>query len=101
MKKIKFHASTILQYLKVNKIAVLDDLKRVTGTTVSMTVFRKLKELRYLSSCSHRGICQWKLDTFKNNLDSNHRVFSVFGLLIQAATGALGGLGEIPLKRSG
>lgn len=55
MKKIKFHASTILQYLKVKKIAVLDDLKRVTGTTVSMTVFRKLKELRYLSSCSHRG----------------------------------------------
>jgi hypothetical protein len=25
------------------------------------------------------GICQWKLDTFKNNLDSNHRVFSFFG----------------------
>ncbi|BBO19173.1 hypothetical protein BPIT_34650 [Candidatus Brocadia pituitae] len=47
------------------------------------------------------GICQWKLDTFKNNLDSNHRVFSVFGLLIQAATGALGGLGGIPLNRSG
>lgn len=50
---------------------------------------------------SSSGICQWKLDTLKNNLDSNHRVNSVFGLLIQAATGALDGLGGIPLNRSG
>lgn len=55
MKKTKFHALTIQQYLNVHKIATLDDLKSVIGTTVSMTVFRKLKELRYLSSCSHRG----------------------------------------------
>jgi hypothetical protein len=55
MKKVKFHSSTILQYLKVNKIATLDVLKNVIGTMVSMTVFRKLKELHYLSSCSHRG----------------------------------------------
>lgn len=50
---------------------------------------------------ANRGICQWKLDTLKNNLDSNHRVNSVFGLLIQAATGALDGLGGISLNRSG
>ncbi|MCC6324335.1 MAG: hypothetical protein IT420_01590 [Candidatus Brocadia sp.] len=37
----------------------------------------------------------------KNNLDSNHRVNSVFGLLIQAATGALGGLGGISLNVQG
>ena len=72
------------------------------------TIFRELnsevisdfKESILLSG-RRIGICQWKLDTFKNNLDSNHRVFSVFGLLIQAATGALGGLGDIPLNRSG
>lgn len=55
MKKPKYHSSAIQQYLNVHKIATLDDLKSVIGTTVSMTVFRKLKELRYLSSCSHRG----------------------------------------------
>ena len=55
MKKAKFHASSIQQYLKMEKIATLNDLKSVIGTSVSMTVFRKLKEIGYLSSCSHRG----------------------------------------------
>jgi len=55
MKKARFHASSIQRYLQEKKIATLNDLKSVIGTTVSMTVFRKLKELGYLSSCSHRG----------------------------------------------
>jgi hypothetical protein len=55
MKKAKFHAVSIQQHLREKKIATLNDLKGVIGTTVSMTVFRKLKELGYLSSCSHRG----------------------------------------------
>jgi len=55
MRKAKFHASTIGQCLIEKRIATLDDLKRVIGTSVSMTVFRKLKDLGYLSSCSHRG----------------------------------------------
>ena len=55
MKTVSFHSSTIRQYLKDKKVATLDDLKTELGTTVSMTVFRKLKELHYLSSCSHRG----------------------------------------------
>jgi len=55
MKTQKFHAEAIEQYLAQKKHATLDDLKRVIGTSVSMTVFRKLKELGYISSCSHRG----------------------------------------------
>jgi hypothetical protein len=38
-----------------DKIAMLPDLKRALGTDVDLTVFRKLKQLDYLSSYSHRG----------------------------------------------
>src|ERR1017187_6161580 len=36
-------------------MATLDDLKHALGTSVDVTVFRKLKPLGYLSSYSHRG----------------------------------------------
>jgi len=37
------------------KIATLDQLKQALGTSVGVTVFRKLKPLDYLTSYSHRG----------------------------------------------
>jgi hypothetical protein len=37
------------------RIATLDELKHALGTPSTMTVFRKLKPLNYLSSYSHRG----------------------------------------------
>ncbi|MGH7472067.1 MAG: hypothetical protein ACRENP_29305 [Longimicrobiales bacterium] len=37
------------------KIATMPDLKAVLGTDVDVTVFRKLQELSYHSSYSHRG----------------------------------------------
>lgn len=55
MRKAIFHSSAIEQYLIEKRLATLDDLKSVIGTSVSMTVFRKLRDLGYLSSCSHRG----------------------------------------------
>jgi hypothetical protein len=55
MRKAIFHSSAIEQYLIGKRIATLDDLKSVIGTSISMTVFRKLRDLGYLSSCSHRG----------------------------------------------
>ena len=36
-------------------IATLPELKQALGTSVDITVFRKLKELSYLTSYSHRG----------------------------------------------
>lgn len=86
MKTASYHASTIQQYLEDKQIATLDDLKRELGTTVSMTVFRKLKELQYLSSCSHRG----KYYTLESiaNFDENglwrmdRILFSKFGTLL-------------------
>ena len=38
-----------------NKIATLGELKLALGTSVDVTVFRKLKPLDYLTSYSHRG----------------------------------------------
>jgi hypothetical protein len=43
------------EFLRVKKIATLPELKQALGTTVNITVFRKLKELSYRSSYSHRG----------------------------------------------
>lgn len=86
MKTVSYHASTIQQYLINKQVATLDDLKSELGTTVSMTVFRKLKELHYLSSCSHRG----KYYTLQSiaNFDEhglwriNRILFSKYGTLL-------------------
>jgi len=55
MKTISYHANHLLKLFKKEKIADMEDLKSALGTNSSMTIFRKLKELNYLSSCSHSG----------------------------------------------
>jgi len=45
----------IIDLFKSNKIATLDELKRALRTRSTMTVFRKLRSIGYLSSYSHRG----------------------------------------------
>src|ERR1700730_11138191 len=42
-------------FLQRGKIATLEELKEVLGTSSTMTVFRKLKNLGYRTSYSHRG----------------------------------------------
>lgn len=51
----KSKADTIVEHLKYNKIATLDQLKAQLRTNSTMTVFRTLKKLEYLTSYSHRG----------------------------------------------
>ncbi len=51
----KFSTNTLRELLIKNKIATLNDLKAALNTFSTMTVFRKLKQLKYLSSYSHRG----------------------------------------------
>lgn len=46
---------TVRSLLKKQRIASLDQLKKRLGTSSTMTVCRKLKELGYRSSYSHRG----------------------------------------------
>lgn len=55
MRPPSFQPSTLRQTLLRNHIATLPELKRALGTSVDVTVFRKLKELGYLTSYSHRG----------------------------------------------
>jgi hypothetical protein len=55
MRPTSFESSVLRQHLRRNKIADLPELKRILGTNTDLTVFRKLKELDYLASYTHRG----------------------------------------------
>ena len=55
MAQDRFSADTVRAFLQREPVATLDDLKQALGTTGTMTVFRKLKSLGYVSSYSHRG----------------------------------------------
>ncbi|HEY6844734.1 MAG TPA: hypothetical protein VI320_00835 [Terracidiphilus sp.] len=55
MRPNSFHSEVLRTLLLQRKIATLDELKQALGTSSTMTVFRKLKVLDYLTSYSHRG----------------------------------------------
>lgn len=55
MRPLSFRSDELRALLLRNKIATLDELKQALGTTVDVTVFRKLKPLDYFTSYSHRG----------------------------------------------
>jgi len=55
MKKTQEHAKTLLNAIDEKRILTMDELKNILGTQSRMTVFRKLKELNYITSYSHSG----------------------------------------------
>lgn len=55
MPELLKNSDTLQSFLNNEKIATLQQLKEALGTTGTMTVFRRLKEMGYLSSYSHRG----------------------------------------------
>lgn len=55
MRSETFSADAIARLLRRRTIAEMDELKIALGSSVDMTVFRKLRELSYLASYSHRG----------------------------------------------
>lgn len=55
MRPPSFSSGSLRQLLLRRSIATLPDLKQALGTQVDLTVFRKLRELDYLTSYSHRG----------------------------------------------
>jgi hypothetical protein len=55
MAKARSTTDRLQAFLQKTSVATLAQLKQVLGTTGTMTVFRRLKELGYLSSYSHRG----------------------------------------------
>ena len=48
-------AARLRQVFRDRTILTMDELKAALDTQVAMTVFRKLRQLSYLSSYSHRG----------------------------------------------
>lgn len=55
MRPTSFCSDVLRKLLLHDKIATLDELKHALGTQVDVTVFRKLRELDYLTSYSHGG----------------------------------------------
>ena len=55
MRPLSYRSDELRSLLMRTKIATLDELKQALGTSIDVTVFRKLKPLVYLTSYSHRG----------------------------------------------
>jgi len=77
----------LVELFRGNRIATMAQLKDALGTEVDITVFRKLKELSYVTSYSHRGAYYTLRDVALFNdlgLWSFHSVwFSRYGTLIK------------------
>jgi len=55
MRTQSYHAEVLVELFKTRQIATLPELRRALGTRADMTVFRKLTEIGYRTSYSHRG----------------------------------------------
>lgn len=55
MRPVRFQADSLVALLSRERIATMDQLKASLGTSVDMTVFRKLRTIPYRTSYSHRG----------------------------------------------
>jgi hypothetical protein len=55
MRPARYHAEDLARLLRRRTIATIGELKQALGTSSDATVFRKLAELAYRSSYSHRG----------------------------------------------
>jgi hypothetical protein len=55
MRPSEYSASSIVALLRERKIATMQDLMTALGTDARRTVCRKLSEIRYRTSYSHRG----------------------------------------------
>ena len=55
MNTTKYQLKELKQFFDRHKIATLDQLREALGNPARCTVFRKLNDLQYLSSYSHRG----------------------------------------------
>ena len=83
----KYNAKDLQKFLLKEKVSTIEQLKRVLGTSVRMTVLRKLSELGYQTSYSNNAkfytlkqLCEFDTD----GLWSHRKVwFSVYGTLLE------------------
>jgi len=91
MRKERFPAKGLLSLFKRKKVSDLADIKEVLGTQSTMTAFRKLKQLCYFTSYSHRG----RYYTIKDITEFNNKGlwsfrsirFSKYGTLMETSRG--------------
>ena len=93
MHVIRFPTEKILSLFRDQKVATMPQLKSALGTTVSVTVFRKLASLPYRSSYSHCG-AYYTLDSIAQfdelGLWSYRDIhFSRHGTLLNTATSSV------------
>jgi hypothetical protein len=55
MRTKKITTLALKDYIIQNTVVTMPDLKRFLHSASNMTIYRRLKELSYLSSCSHQG----------------------------------------------
>lgn len=55
MKPSRGRDDSIITFFHSNKIGTIDEVKAVAGSTSTMTIYRALSRLGYISSYSHRG----------------------------------------------
>jgi hypothetical protein len=84
-----YHSDRLLQLLRERRIATMAEMKAALGTEVDVTVFRKLNELEYHTSYSHRG-AYYTLDEMASFDEAglwSHRDiwFSRYGTLLNTA----------------
>jgi hypothetical protein len=84
-----YQATELKQLLETRKVCTVQELMQALGTSVRMTVFRKLQDLPYVTSYSHRGkyyalkpLCKFDERGLWEHRDA---WFSVYGTLL--ATG--------------
>ena len=89
MNTTKYQLQALKQFFDKHKIATLDQLREALGNPARCTVFRKMGDLHYLSSYSHRGkyYTLRSIARFTNQGLWNFRsiCFSRFGNLLQTS----------------
>jgi hypothetical protein len=98
MNKTKYSIQAIEKFLKHHKIATFDQIKTALGNPARCTIFRKLADLEYLSSYSHRGKYYTLKSTARFNAlglwDCRSVWFSRFGNLLDTAEAFVESSGE-------
>lgn len=81
MRPAVFSANRLRQFLRRYHIATLPQLKELLGTEADITIFRKLKELSYRTSYSHRGAF-YTLDEIAASMSAACGRSTRFGFLV-------------------
>jgi len=85
MRATQYPSKRLLPLFHKQKIATLSELKATLGSKCTMTVFRKLSELTYITSCSHGG----SYYSLKRIARFDHRGLWIFDSVVFSSVGTL------------